>query len=67
MTGTSTTNEDEVADTEKEEEMEHDKLDAGTVCLGSRVLSGVLVMPLMAGRVLVVGLYQQFWTTLEII
>lgn len=31
--------------------MEHDKLDAGDISPGSRVLSGVLVMTLMAGGV----------------
>lgn len=36
--------------------MEHDKLDAGDVSPGSHVISGVLVMALMAGGVLVVGL-----------
>ena len=56
MTGTLTTNENQDADTEKEKEMEHDKLDAGDVSPGSHVISGVLVMALMAGGVLVVGL-----------
>lgn len=42
--------------TEKEKGMEHGKLDAEDVSPDSYVVSGVLVMALMAGGVLVVGL-----------
>ncbi|RKK20094.1 hypothetical protein BFJ65_g6801 [Fusarium oxysporum f. sp. cepae] len=57
MTGTSATNEDQEADTEKKEERKNDKPDAVDVSWGSGVSSGFIVVASMAGGVLVAGLW----------